>query len=138
MKDINLDLRKAYYDLINGQISVLGQQIPVYYMFVPENYPEAYIVINSITSTGREAKCGQDTDTSIQFLISTRADRNNGFVADQTASQLMQLVYPNRQAVIDGTLSMELVSDITLPDYDPAAKKQIIERVITFSHIINQ
>lgn len=136
MRDINLQLRQAYYEILNGNILLSGQPVKIYYMFVPQDYPLDYVLIQSINSTGRESKNDQDRDTTIQFLISTRRKNNSGYEADTIADQILNLAYPNRQAVIDGCMSMELVSDLTLADFDPQAKLQIIERNIIFSHII--
>lgn len=137
MRDINLQLRQKYYEKINGQITIEGEDVPVYYLFVPEGYPKFYIVVQSINSTGQESKNDQDRQTTIQFLISSRLKNNSGFEVDQIADQLLNLVYPNRNTIIEGCLSMELVSDLTIPDYDPQGKKQIVERNIIFSHIIS-
>lgn len=116
--------------MVNGVI------VPVYYLFVPKDYPKLYVVVQGINSTGRESKNDQDRETSIQFAISTRMDLNSGWECDQIANRILELCYPNRETVVPGCLSMQLISDNTIPDYDPAAKKQIVERIITFSHII--
>lgn len=138
MKDTNLSLRQAYYERINGNITIRGAVVPLYNMLVPEGYPPCYIVINSVINTGRETKDTQDIQTGITFTISTRYDNNSGWECDQIASQLYQLVYPDRQTIIPGCLSMNLVTDMTVADYDASAKKQIIERNIIFNHIITK
>lgn len=105
-------------------------------MFVQQGYPDMYIVVQGINSIGRETKECQDRDTSIQFVISTRKDRNSGIECDSISDQLLNLVYPDRQTIIPGCLTMDLVSDNEFGDIDPSTGKQIIERVIIFKHII--
>jgi hypothetical protein len=95
-----------------------------------------YIVVQSISSIGRETKCDTDISTSIQFSIYTRLERNSGWECDQIANQVYQLAYPNRQSKIPGCLSIELISDNTIGDLDAAGVKQIVERNIIFNHII--
>jgi hypothetical protein len=124
--------------VLNGNITVRGEVVPIYYQFVPENYPPCYLLISGVTNTGRETKESQDINTGITFTISTRYDNNSGWECDQIASQLYQLAYPDRETIIPGCLSMNLVNDITQADYDDKAKKQIIERTIIFNHIITK
>ncbi len=131
-----MTLRQAYHAILKGAIVVDGKGVPIYYQFVPQNYPDIYILIQSITSTGRESKCDQDRDVSIQFTVSTRYELNDSMNCDYVAGKIMELCYPNRASVIPGCLSMELVSDVSFGDFDPAGKKQIAERTIIFKHII--
>ena len=140
MRDINLELRQAYYSLLNGHVNVTytGKApipVPVYYLQVPKNYLDFYIVIQSINSVGRESKNDTDVEISIQFAIYTRIELNSGWECDQIANQIYQICYQNREQKILGFLSTELVSDNTLGDLDAAGVKQIVERYITFSHI---
>jgi len=141
LKDINLTLRQAYYEKLNGHVNVQYSSgspiaVPTYNMFVPGGFPSMYIVIQSISSIGIETKTSQDRETSIQFLVSTRLERNSGWECDQIADQIYQICYPDRSSIIPGCLSMDLVSDVTIPDVDETGRLQIIERAITFKHII--
>lgn len=95
-----------------------------------------YIVIQSITSVGRETKTSQDREISIQFLVSTRLEINSGWECDQICNQIFELCYPDRSSKIHGCLSMDLVSDVTMNDVDETGRLQIVERAIIFKHII--
>lgn len=136
MRDINLQLRRAYYDLLNGNVTINSTTVPFYNSFVPKDYPSFYVVIQNIVSTGRESKNDQDREVSIQFVVSTRLDRNSGWECDQIADQILNIAYPYRGFAPEGCLSMDLVSDNPVGDIDPATGKQIIERIITFKHIV--
>ena len=136
MRDVNLSLRQAYHGILSGNVTVRGVEVPIYYLQVPDKYPDMYIVIQGINSVGVESKCDTDVSTSIQFAIFTRLERNSAWECDQIAGQIYELVYPNRQSKIPGCLSIELVNDNTLGDLDAAGVKQIVERIITFNHII--
>lgn len=138
MKEVNLQLRQAYYALINGHITVNGEAIPLFYLQVPDQYHDLYIVINSMNSADAGgAKCALVTDSAIQFTIFTRLERNSGYEADLIASQLFELIFPNQQTIIPGTLSIELVNDNVIGSLDAAANKQVVERILTFNHKIS-
>lgn len=137
MNDINIPIRQAYYSLLNGNVSYNGNNIKVYNLFVNDTVtPDIYIVIQAQNSVEISPKCDQMREATIQFLICTKLNYNSGWECDKIADQLLSIVYPNRSSVIDGCLSMDMVSDNTIADYDSEAKKQIVERVIIFKHII--
>lgn len=136
MNDKNIQLRQAYFELLNGKVKAIGgSNIDIYYLFVPATYKPLYILIQSINSVGAEGKSCQIRDTTIQVVISTRLPKNTGWECDKIADQVLKLIYPNREDKVDGTLGTDLVSDNTITDYDSASKMQIVERIITFRHI---
>lgn len=134
MIDKNLEIRQAYGALLSN-ILLGTKKVEVFYQFVPKGAPPMYILIQSMNSIGIETKQDQLREMSIQILIHTRLDFNGGGEADKIANEVMEALYPNRQFVIPHTKSTRLISDNTLSDYDHNAKKQIIERILTFNHI---
>lgn len=113
-----------------------GQPVKLYRIFVPQGHPDYYILIQGVSSVGIESKDDQDRNTSIQLVFYSRKDLNGAVELQSMVDQALQLVYPDRGFAPDGCLSMDLVSDIENGDIDPQSGKQIMERIITFKHII--
>lgn len=134
MEDKNIPIRQAYYSLLDGNVVYNGEPVPIYNGFVPQGYPSLYILLSSQNSVGRESKSDQLREMHTQFIVSTRLDNNSGWECDTIAGQILNLLYSNRDQKISGTDGTDLVSDDTMRDYDPEAKKQIVERIITFKH----
>lgn len=138
MKNVNLTLRQAYHALIANNITLNGDVVPLFFLQVPDQYYDFYIVINSIGSTDAgSSKCGLLTDSNIQFTIYSRLERNSGYEVDLIADQLFTLVFPSSSTIIPGTLSIELVNDIVTGGLDASSNKQVVERVLTFNHKIS-
>lgn len=136
MRDINKPLARSYFDRLNGNVIINSQPVKLYRLFVPQGHPDYYILIQGVSSVGIETKNDQDRNTSIQLVFYSRKDLNGATELQSMVDQALQLVYPYRGFAPDGCLSMDLVSDNEIGDIDPATSKQIIERIITFKHII--
>jgi hypothetical protein len=140
MKDINKQLRKAYYDALQG-ITYNSQPVPVHYNEIPtDDYPEFYIVFSGINSTDNSTKHSSDTSTNIQVGIYTQKDvSNTGDAADVIAEQVFANIYPNPdfRLTVAGAqvLNTQLVTDRTT-EVSMSNQLKLVDRILVFSHRI--
>jgi hypothetical protein len=142
LRDANGQLEQAYYAILKDNVSFsytggATVNVPTYNTFVPAGFPPFYIIIQNLSSIGIETKNDQSREVSIQFLICTRLEANSGWELNKIADKLLELCYPERGSVINGCLSMDLVSDVNINDVDDSGRLQIRERALTFKHIIS-
>lgn len=143
MKDINKELRKAYFTVLTG-ITVNGAQVPVYYMKLPTGLDISdYIVYRSITNNDVSTKNSSDTDTGVTVEIHsyTNGIDNNGNANDEMADQVLQRLYPTPQSTLTmtgGIISNTIVSSDVTQDFTDNANRSYISRFISFSHRVYQ
>jgi hypothetical protein len=137
MRDVNKQLRQAYYGALNGHIDV-----PIYYAQLPDGTsPDAYVLINTIMSTSFDDDDYNHTKTAVQLLIISRALNNNdGNINDTVGNEVLRIVLPNPRASViqisnGNVMNTTLTNDITTPTLSDGTKK-VVQRVLTFSHII--
>jgi len=143
MRDINKELRKAYFTALSG-ITNGGAPVPVYYMKLPTSVDALnYIVYRGLTSNDVSTKNSFDSDTGVVVEIHTYTDgtNNNGNASDEIADQVLQRIYPSPQstlAVAGTVVSNTTVQDDTTQDFTDSANRSYISRFITFIHRIYQ
>jgi len=139
MRDVNFEIRKAYYSIITG----LGYD--VFYQQAPQTLnSDSYIILSSLTSNDTSTKNTNDLDFSMQVKIYTKSYKgNSGVDADTIAGNILNAIMPTPQFNItlsDTTLQVVntiLQSDI-VQDYSDNSGVIYIDRFITFKHKIFQ
>lgn len=136
MQDINYQLRQSYYALLNGVA-------PVHYNELPAGSSEnAYILINSITSSGFNSWCNNMTNTTVQLIIVTKNYQNNsGALCDSLAGQVLDIILPDPRAkavqITDGqVINTTLALDVPRTGLTDGVKK-VVQRIISFQHMIS-
>lgn len=145
MIDVKLPLRKAYYQLLNGQLSFGGNNVPVYDDVAwLQNTDSLYVLLMNNSSVDRNTQQSFSSEEDIILdIIFTAAARANKETVDIVASQIQNLVCPNPQQNglpvqagiwIDNVYkSADNYMDFTLQN-----AKSVIRRIITFSQLVTQ
>lgn len=136
MRDSNLPLRKAIYELLSP---VAG--VPVYYKYIPARVDaSAYILISSISTTNASTINSHDTETSIQVGIYTKdSNANSGLQADSLADIVFQTLLPRPAStiVIPGFQNCGFaLSNDNSPDAFELPDGIAINRILTFRVLI--
>lgn len=97
MNDINAPVRKAWYTLLNGNLTYGGYNVPVQ----DEKLKEAntvfkhYVILGEQTNTPDWTKASYDTIATINIDIVTKTDNSvSKKIADNIAQQIFSLLYP--------------------------------------------
>lgn len=92
MKDPGYEIRKAYFTLLDGSLTLNGENVPVYDR-VPPKAKEPYVVIADQTETDDSSKGCFSSETTVLFDIVTRYKSGGGKRdADMISNQLRELV----------------------------------------------
>lgn len=143
MRDVNYSLRKAYWSALSG-VEVNALAIPVFYQELPANYNAAnYIIINSISNSDSSTKHKADVISTVTVTIYTSALASNaGKIADDMASQVLAIIYPDGQTrlLLDDADGLQLVSTRLAGDntmnYGVTNERKFIDRTLIFKHHI--
>jgi hypothetical protein len=139
MIDLNLSLRKAYFDALSS----ITPSVPIFYYAAPPNKKfDQYIVYRSITNKDESTKTSSDTRTFIIVEIYSRnMSVNSGAAVDDIAGKVLEAVYPDRHThlAIDGgqIVTTEMTFDLVNP-YLVISGEVYLSRFMTFKHIIYQ
>jgi|SRR6185312_10425756 len=141
MKDCNYALQKAY-NIELANIAFESVAVPAYFRSLPDNVnPSNYIIFDHVTNADSSTMNSADTNSSMRVTIHTfDLKYNTGKAAGDIGNQVLQIIYPNSQAVLDLSadnlqmVSTELVSDIP-QDYNQASRAYL-DRILIFRHKI--
>lgn len=139
MKNVNKVLRKKCFDLLNGNLTVEGEDVPIYYKYIPNTVDKPfYLIIRTVNNSDHSNFQRNKTNTSIQFgLYSKDTVANSGDAIEEMADQIYSIIYPTSQSKIDLTpdfnaACLKLENDIS-PDAFQTDNAIFINRFITFS-----
>lgn len=163
LNNINLDVRKKYYSLLggmtlqwsldgtllafNGELLTVGGDaiqlddavtetltIPIYYLNVPQGYPNYYVVIQSMESgSNTMSKCGDETQSIVTLNITTIEHFNGAEILHMISEEVLSRLSNTK------TLGMmELMGDMEAGKTDPRTGMQVAERTIVIKNILQQ
>ncbi len=143
MKDLNFPLRKAYIAALDGELSFDGDNVPVYYQQAPDVEESAlYVILSGHSNTATGTFSTQDNAALFTVTIHSFGEKySNGQAVDDVTGQIMGIIFPNSQAVLDLSADdlqmtgMELVSD-NVQDFESNGTKIYIDRILIFRHSI--
>ena len=142
MKSVNYALRSFYKTAFTG-LTVNSIAVPTYYLDAPESETsQIYITLNTVSNVDISTKQSADTNTSMQVQIHTWSDNGNaGKNADDVASAVYSLIYPNPDSTINldaagfQAVSISVGNDL-VNDHSGRGVRQYLTRIITFNHNI--
>jgi hypothetical protein len=139
MRDINYDLRKAYFSELSG-ITYEGNSVAVYYNRIPDTYStDLVIVFSGIQNSDLSTKNSDDTDTTINVSVITDGIKyNSGAACDYIAGQVMERIVNKsldmgNNQMVTSTLNNDISQDFTI---DGSIER--VERILTIRHQIFQ
>ncbi len=120
-KEENIDyaLRVSFYSLLNGNVNVNGQEIPV---FNSGSYTDVdmYIFIQSTGNIDNSIKVGIDTISSTQLTLFAKGDDKDGTEIEDMAAQVLKIIAPYNGFVAPINANFQVkrqsvMSDIQIP-----------------------
>lgn len=142
---VDYALRVGYMTLLDGNITVNGENVPVFRDGAGIGSQERYIFIQSTGNTDNSIKVGKDTISLTQLTIYCKGESVDQTDIEEIAAQVLAIIEPyngftvpvnqyfnvKEQAVIADVQSPVLRQDTTSPAYE---RNIIIEHRIT--HLI--
>lgn len=148
MVDIGVHLRSAYYAVLNGNITIEGNQIPVVdeKLDVDVSEQDAYVMF--ITQTEETETVANKTNYVNETLmriqvVNQRRATNTKEIVEEVSSQILSLLFPakNTTAITLGSpLNLTYAKYVT-GDYRPLTKNDkgfLISKVLTFKNRVTQ
>jgi len=144
MKDLGLTLRTAYYERLNGAITLNGSDVPIYdSVSVPADTVEPYILLTDFVSTeigeGSKQTYGQNCFFSLEVVTKFPNAVGGKDDADSLVNQILTLVRTRQAGYFDLSPDFNLVSvvlDATQTIQELASDGMIVRRLIRFGHLI--
>lgn len=145
MIDVKLPLRKAYYQLLNGQLSFSGNNVPVYDDVAwLQNTDNLYVLLMNNSSVDRNTQQSFSSEEDIVLdIVSTATARVSKETVDIVASQIQNLVCPNPQQnglPVQSGIWIDNVykSADSYMEFALQNAKSVLRRIITFSQLVTQ
>ena len=142
MKDIELALRTAYYNLLNG-ISVEGKTVHFFDKRAPIGHSTPYIIWSGMTDMAWNTKSSFGDEVKVHLLIydPTFENAGNSRMVEKVASKVKELLTPSpgvngltsSEIGIINTIIRSTDSEFYRPDTQDTYRKRI-----TVEHLISQ
>lgn len=139
MKSIDLYIVPAYYNLLNGAITVEGEVLPVYDGQVDAAYQGSYILIGEISSSQTPGKTCLNFEVFVLIDVCIKGPSFGFKDADEATNQIFAIInpsanpncYPDFQVV-----STSLQSSNRLPGIN--ATDNFFRRLSRFRHLVTE
>lgn len=144
MKEAAHHIRKAYFDLLDGALTLDGNQVPVYDEMNEDFDGEAYVVLATQIDTDASNKSSFHTNHSITVDIVTRfLTSARKYPSEVIAEQILGLVLPT--PVSTGLVSPPglQITAVRLDDSQSIPVEQfdqwkVVRKILRFNHIVVQ
>lgn len=141
MKNPSNDLRTAYYNALNGFITVNGVLVPIYSKIVPANNPQIYIILSTETGTQEKNKDRGLREHTLVIDIVTLFDAFTGDVskANEIEEKVSQIINNGTQINLSPrfnciTTREEQNQEIIIQ----TSLETIIRKVVRYAHLIEE
>lgn len=139
-KDVFYAIRVGLIALLDGNITINGEDVPVY-AAGQQVSGDKYILIENISSLDNSPKTLKCTKTSIQLSLLCKGDDLVGNEIEDMASQVLAIVDPYRgyKLPINANFNVESqkVDDNVIPVFKNDSTTTVYERVIRIQYDIN-
>jgi hypothetical protein len=111
MKDVGFSLRKAYFNKLNGSVTLSGSNVPTYDNVLDSaTYP--YIQISNISVVDESTKTNFNNNCVVTIQIFTGTDGTNYTKsdADNISNQVMLLLL-NRSSLPDASADFKVITN---------------------------
>ena len=141
-KDCISDLMGEWFNLLDGNITFNGNDVPVYTDDVPTEVTEPYILLRAEGETTVKNNSGFFVNAVIitEIVTSYAVSVNRGDV-DTINSQITELVFPTPNTYGINTLTNHQVTDIQLQSSTyllEDADKKYYSKISRYEHFLNQ
>lgn len=142
MLDSANNVRQIYVDLLNGNLTYNGKDVPVYGQTPFRTTPQNYVVIGAIaeSSDNTNHNFRNDVEVTIDIFSEQYRTYDNG-VVDNIASQILNILIPDTN--VNGFSDAYFIvypMGRTSSRYLPLQNEQnfIARKIITISNLVNQ
>ena len=140
-QDIFYSLRKAYYTLLDGNITLDGVTIPVFAQG-QQVAGNKYILIQNVSSVDRSIKVGTTTTTSMQITIFCKGDELVGNEHEDIGAQVLAIIAPYNDFKVDLSpnfynIDQRVATDYPMPIFARDTTERVLERNIIIEHTIS-
>lgn len=140
MKNPSNSLRSAYFQALNGNVTVNGQPIKVYNKVLDENTGDAYIILSNETGRRELSKCRDLREQTLLIDIVTKFPPYDGSneLANDIQEQVSQLVDTGIELDLGPDFQSVLTEEEDSHDIDlQTPAETIIRKLIRYRHLIN-
>lgn len=111
MKDVGFSLRKAYFNKLNGSVTLNSNSVPTYDN-VPDTATYPYIQISNISVVDESTKTNFNNNCVVTIQIFTGTDGTNYTKsdADNISNQVMLLLL-NRSSLPDASADFKVITN---------------------------
>lgn len=142
MKDCSNNVRTIYVNALNGNISYLNKNVPVYGQPPFKTPPDRYVIINNIIETANNTNDSFDNEVEVTIEIYSEQNKNNDLSqVDNISGQILNILIPDTH--INGlsdsdfyVFPMARTSSNYLPLYQ--GDNYVARKVITIRNLVNQ
>jgi len=140
MKDPSYAIRKAYFDELDGNLSVNGNNVPVYDR-VPDKPPSHYVLIAEQTAVDESSKGCFGVDATVLLDVVTRFKKGGGKKdADVISNQITQRIidhesYPDASPEFK-IYGVMLENMNTLESMEPS--EYVVRKLIRIRNLVQQ
>lgn len=141
MQDVNYQLRKSYFQALNGVVVWNTLSVPVYDKFAPNDAVYPYIILSTQTDVEDSVKNCQGHDaTMLVDVVTGFSGEVNSEQMDSICGQIQGIINPiNPRLTMDGGFQLirtRKISDNTLESQNGVWK--ILRRLLRFDHLIHE
>lgn len=137
MKDPTSELHDAYFDLLNGSVSVSGTEIPVYKWEKPGNETRIEISTTTMEDASTKDTYIMDVLQDITIVSSMRVPDERS-VADNISSQVTQLIVADTFVSMDSFQVLDTTLTASEVFEDESFDNTTYRKELTFKSLIVQ
>lgn len=130
MNNYNEKIKEYLYDRLKNLKDSNDEDVNIYFYFVPANFSDYYVLVQSIQSNSLNNKCGGLRDMNFQIVVYTQVVKNNSLEVEKITNNLLTLLS------VENTQNIKLISDELRVNVNPQAKMQVYERMLNFNLLI--
>lgn len=150
MLDLHLPLKGAYWQLLNGNLSLHGENVPVFDQIIPDSITQPYVIISNIIINA----IPETTNTNWMFRATVLLDIVTAYAGGfggttdasllvnsimniilpgnvQTARPLENLLMPNFKVITTTLQSITALDNMN-------ETSRIVRRLVRFNHLAEQ
>lgn len=141
MNDVNYELRKMYFQVLNTHLVYNSQPVKVYDKFAPNDAVYPYVILSTQTDVEDSAKNIQGHACSMLVdIVTGYTGEVNSVPMDTIAGQIQGIINPSTGRLTIGggfqLIRTRKISDNTLESQNGTYK--ILRRLLRFDHIIHE
>jgi hypothetical protein len=142
MLDCSNNLRTAYLNILNGNITYNGKDVPVYGNDSFETTPQNYVIITDIVETADNNNQNFTTNSVVSIdIFSEQYLKRDNSIVDNISNQILNILMPTTKLQDIGDTYFQIFpiersssTYLTLNE----GNNYIVRKIITINNLVNQ